>query len=63
VVSSFVGDVAARYALACALAAGGEDEPALEAFLEVVARDRTFRDDGARARCSWFSRGSGPITR
>jgi putative thioredoxin len=41
-------DLPARYALACALAARGEDGPALEAFLAVVARDRTLHDDGAR---------------
>lgn len=42
------GDVAARYALGCALAGTGRLREALEAFLEVVSRDRKFKDDGAR---------------
>ena len=41
-------DVALKYALGCALAARGELEGALEAWLEVVSRDRKYRDDAAR---------------
>lgn len=37
-----------RWALGCALAAQADFEGALAEFLEVVRRDRTFRDDGAR---------------
>jgi putative thioredoxin len=42
------GDVAARYALGCCLAAAGRYEEALEALLEVVKRDKTFEDGAAR---------------
>jgi putative thioredoxin len=41
-------DVPARYALASALAARGQLREALEGFLEVVGRDRKWKDDGAR---------------
>jgi putative thioredoxin len=41
-------DVPARYALASALAARGQLREALESFLEVVGRDRRWKDDGAR---------------
>ena len=41
-------DVALRYALGCALAARGEIEGALEAWLEVVSCNRKYRDDAAR---------------
>lgn len=43
-----VGEVAGRYAAACGFAAREDFELALEAFLDVVQRDRRYRDDGAR---------------
>ena len=41
-------DWAARYALACALATAGDYRGALEQLLDIVARQRKFRDDAAR---------------
>ncbi len=41
-------DLEARWALACSLATRGEWRGALEEFLEIVTRNRKFRDDGAR---------------
>jgi putative thioredoxin len=41
-------DIASRYALASLLAAEGRYSEALEAFLEVVRRNRQYEDDGAR---------------
>jgi putative thioredoxin len=41
-------DLDARYELACALTAEGTYERALEEFLEVVTRDRNYRDQAAR---------------
>jgi putative thioredoxin len=47
----------ARYALASALAARGEFAEALEHFLDIAARNRKFKDDGARlAMLSLFDR-------
>jgi putative thioredoxin len=42
------GDLDARWALASALAAKGDIAGALESFLELVAKKRSYRDDGAR---------------
>ena len=41
------GDLAAQYAFASCLAAAGDYEPALEAFLAVVTKDRKFQDGAA----------------
>jgi putative thioredoxin len=41
-------DTEARYALGCCLAAAGEYEGAMEAFLQVLTADRNWRDGAAK---------------
>jgi putative thioredoxin len=41
-------DLEARYALGCCLAAAGEYDGAMEAFLQVLSADRNWRDGAAR---------------
>jgi putative thioredoxin len=48
------GDLEARYDLATALNALGRREEAAEALLEIVQRDRAWRDDGARLQLLKF---------
>ncbi|MGH8536035.1 MAG: tetratricopeptide repeat protein [Gammaproteobacteria bacterium] len=42
------GDCEARYQLSARLIMGGRFEPALEQLMEIIRRDRKYRDDGAR---------------
>ncbi|MFH0343881.1 MAG: tetratricopeptide repeat protein, partial [Chromatiales bacterium] len=37
-----------RYQLSARLIMGGRFEPALEQLMEIIRRDRKYRDDGAR---------------
>jgi putative thioredoxin len=57
-------DVEARYALGCALVARGDDEAALEAFLDVVTRRKARRDDARKAMVTLFEKlgGAHPLT-
>lgn len=48
VLSQQPDNLEARYALACALAASNQLQPALDAFLDVVTQSRKFKDDAAR---------------
>ena len=47
-------DHAARYDLATALNASGRREEAAEALLEIIKRDRTWREDAARLQLLKF---------
>lgn len=49
-------DAEARYALGCVLASRGDDEPALEQFLEVVSLRKANRDDARKAMLAVFDR-------
>ncbi|MDQ3563976.1 MAG: tetratricopeptide repeat protein [Pseudomonadota bacterium] len=42
------GDCEARYQLSVRLITGGRFDPALEQLMEIIRRDRRYRDDGAR---------------
>jgi putative thioredoxin len=57
-------DAEARYALACTFAARGDDERALQQFLEVVTARRARRDDARKAMLAVFERlgGASPVT-
>ncbi|MGC6416992.1 MAG: thioredoxin [Bradymonadia bacterium] len=48
IVAADATNVEAWYQLGATLAVAGETENAMDAFLEVVKRDRSFRDDGGR---------------
>ncbi|MGH7068333.1 MAG: tetratricopeptide repeat protein, partial [Acetobacteraceae bacterium] len=47
-------DLAARYDLATALNAAGRREEAADALLDIIRRDRSWRDDGARLQLLKF---------
>jgi putative thioredoxin len=53
-------DHQARYDLAIALHAAGEREAAAEALMEIVRRDRSWNDDGARHQLLKFFEAWGP---
>jgi putative thioredoxin len=57
-------NVEARYALGCALVARGDDEAALEAFLDVITRRKARRDDARKAMVTLFEKlgGAHPLT-
>jgi len=54
-------DYQARYDLALALNAGGRRPEAADALLEVIRRDRTWNDDGARKQLLQFFEAWGPM--
>lgn len=53
-------DLQARYDLALALYAAGRKEPAVDALIEIVRRDRTWSDDAARKQLLQFFEAEGP---
>jgi putative thioredoxin len=54
-------DHQARFDLAVALAARGQREEAVERLIEIVRRDRTWTDDGARKQLLQFFDAWGPM--
>jgi putative thioredoxin len=54
-------DHQARFDLAVALAAGGRREDAIEHLIEIVKRDRTWNEDGARRQLLQFFEAWGPM--
>jgi len=54
-------DHQARFDLALALAAAGQREEATDALIEIIRRDRTWNDDGARKQLLQFFEAWGPV--
>jgi len=54
-------DHQARFDLALALAAGGQREEAVDALIEIIKRDRTWNEDGARVQLLQFFEVWGPM--
>ena len=54
-------DHQARFDLALALAASGKQEEATDALIEIIKRDRTWKDDGARVQLLQFFEAWGPM--
>ena len=54
-------DHQARFDLALALAASGKQEEATDALIEIIKRDRTWKDDGARVQLLQFFDAWGPM--
>ncbi len=54
-------DHQARFDLAVAYNAGGKREEAADALLEIIRRDRTWNDDGARKQLLQFFEAWGPV--
>jgi putative thioredoxin len=60
-VSSNPADHQARFDLALALAAAGQRDVATDHLIEIVKRDRTWNDDGARKQLLQFFEAWGPM--
>ena len=54
-------DHQARFDLALALAASGKREEAIDALIEIIKRDRAWKDDGARVQLLQFFEAWGPL--
>jgi len=54
-------DHQARFDLALALAASGKQEEATDALIEIIKRDRAWKDDGARVQLLQFFEAWGPM--
>jgi putative thioredoxin len=54
-------DHQARFDLALALAANGDREAAVDHLVEIIKRDRTWDDDGARRQLVQFFEAWGPM--